>query len=83
MSNLLEDAQALVEGQRAQDYGDIQANFTRIAGLWSAYLGVCITAHDVAYMMVLLKVSRLRQNTRHKDGLIDIVGYSLCADRLV
>ena len=82
MSDLLEAAKALIDGQRAIDYGDVNESFTRIAGLWSAYLNVEIDAHDVAYMMVLLKVSRLRGSKGHPDSLIDAIAYLLCSDRL-
>lgn len=62
--------------ERAQHYGDPRPNHDRIAGLWSAYLGTPITAHDVAAMMVLLKVARAKVDPGHDDNLIDIIGYA-------
>jgi len=44
--------------QRAEEYGDAKASFTRIGNLWANYLGVKISPHEVAMMMVLLKISR-------------------------
>jgi len=82
MSDLLEAAKALIDGQRAIDYGDVNESFTRIAGLWSAYLNTPIDAHDVAYMMVLLKISRLRGSKLHRDSHLDAIAYVLCADRI-
>lgn len=82
MSDLLEAARALIDGQRAVDYGDVNESFTRIAGLWSAYLNTPIDAHDVAYMMVLLKISRLRGSKLHRDSHLDAIAYVLCADRI-
>ena len=78
---IIQEAESLVNGQRAQDYGDINESFTRIAGMWSAYLGVTITPHDVVNMMIQLKVSRAR-NSRKYDSFLDIVGYVLCAEKL-
>ena len=53
--------------ERAKDYGSGDENLTRIAGLWSAYLGTPITAHDVCWLMVLVKASRARQDGGAKD----------------
>jgi len=44
--------------QRGKEYGSASKSFGRIATLWEAYLGFPIKAHEVAMMMVLLKVSR-------------------------
>lgn len=80
--SITEEAQKLVNGDRQKDYGDMQESFNRIAGLWSAYLGVGVNALDVAKMMILLKVSRAKNNN-HRDSYIDIVGYVECADQLM
>ncbi len=79
---IIEEAKALVKGDRQKDYGDMQESFNRIAGLWSAYLGIDVNALDVAKMMILLKVSRAK-NSNHRDSYIDIVGYVECADQLM
>lgn len=73
-----EGVQAVI-GPRDAAYGHPGDNLGRIAGLWSAYLGQGVTAHDVALMLVLTKVSRLR-NSSHRDGYVDIVGYAVCAE---
>jgi len=68
-------AQRAVYGARRHDYGTPKANHTRTARLWSAYLGVPITARDVCMLNVLQKVSR----DRHRavaDNLVDIAGYA-------
>lgn len=80
--SIIEDALSLVEGQRKTDYGDMHESFERIAGFWSAYLGIAIGACDVAKMMILLKVSRATNNN-HRDSYVDIVGYVECIDRLL
>lgn len=76
------EAKGLVNGQRNKDYGDISDSFRRIAGLWSAYLGIQIDKFDVAKMMMLLKVSRAKHNN-HRDSYVDIVGYVECVEKLV
>ena len=80
--SILEEAEALIDGDRAKDYGDMNESFTRIAGLWGAYLGVNIDKYDVAKMMMLLKVSRSK-NSNHYDSLVDIVGYCLCVEKMM
>jgi hypothetical protein len=69
---------ALVTGARGEAYGPPEKSFRRIAGLWSAYLGHEVTTHDVAALMILLKVSREKSN-HHEDNLTDIEGYVYCA----
>lgn len=36
--SITDEAKAIVIGDRQQDYGDMSESFTRIAGMWSAYL---------------------------------------------
>lgn len=80
--SIIEQAKSLVDGQRQDDYGNMDESFTRIAGLWSAYLGVTVNKFDVAKMMILLKVSRSKYNN-HLDSLVDCVGYVECIDRMM
>jgi len=62
--------------ERAATYGPVQGgNITRIADLWTAYLGTMVTEHDVAWMMVLLKASRSKQDPSHQDNYVDGLGY--------
>lgn len=82
MTSMTEEAQAIVNGQRQDDYGDINDSFLRIAGLWSAYLGIHVDKYDVAKMMMLLKVSRAKDKN-HRDSYVDIVGYVECVDKLM
>lgn len=82
MTAITDEAKQIVDGQRQQDYGDINDSFTRIAGLWSAYLGRHIDKYDVAKMMMLLKISRAK-NGNHRDSYVDIVGYVECVDKLM
>jgi len=80
--SITEDAKELVNGERQKEYGSVQQSFNRIAGLWSSYLGVPINEFDVCKMMILLKVSRAKDNN-HRDSYVDIVGYVECIDKLL
>lgn len=80
---VLETAGRLIGKDRAQVYGDAQESFEAIAAMWTAYLKNHATdvalhplqAADVAAMMVLMKVSRLRCALDHGDTWVDIAGY--------
>lgn len=50
-SETLDKAKACVCGQRENEYGSPEDNFTAIAGFWSVYKGVEFTANDVAMML--------------------------------
>jgi hypothetical protein len=67
---------------RQQHYGDPRPNHERIAGLWSAYIGQTLTAHDVAMMMVLLKVARAKVDAHHEDNYDDAAAYLSIARRV-
>jgi hypothetical protein len=89
LPNILDEAKNIVDGDRAKEYGDVDASFTRIAALWSAYLSdetipflVEINKFDVAKMMILLKVSRAAESN-HRDSYIDIAGYVACVDKML
>ncbi len=79
-SQLLEDADMLVNGDRNNDYGPPTQDFSRTAALWSIYLDGkrMLDAHDVAVMMILLKVSRLSWSPNNRDSWVDIAGYAAC-----
>jgi hypothetical protein len=80
-SEVLDTADLLINGDRARQYGSAAENFTTIARMWSAYLGRDVAASDVANMMALLKIARLR-NGVHEDSSIDGCGYLALAHEL-
>ena len=57
-------------------YGTPEENFQNIADLWKAYWGAPISTHDVAVMMMLVKVARLMKSPYHYDSWVDICGYA-------
>ena len=76
---ILEAALETVTGHRVEDYGKPENNFQTIAELWTVYKGQQFTAHDVAMMMALLKVARIKSNHGSSDSYIDLAGYAACA----
>lgn len=72
---------------RQATHGRPEDNFADIALMWQIYKGTEFTAEDVAVMMALVKVARLKSNADHVDNWIDLAGYAICggsiqADRL-
>ena len=72
----------LVDGDRRRQHGEPKAAHTRIAAFWSAYLDRPITAHDVAILMILLKVARTKNGTINFDNYVDVAGYAGVAAEL-
>ena len=79
---LLREAIRCVTGHRVDEHGKPEDNFKKIAKLWQAYNGHEYTAHDVAMMMALLKVARIRTGHGGKDSYIDLAGYAACAGEM-
>ena len=78
----LKTALKLLSGKRQHEYGNKKENHENIARLWSAYLDHFISAHDVAILMLLLKVARAKFGNPSSDTYIDMVGYSAIAGEL-
>lgn len=81
-SEILDTAKTMVCGQREQDYGKAENNFSVIAEFWSTYLDTDISARDVAVMMCLLKIGRIKTGTGTDDSFIDLAGYAACAGEI-
>lgn len=71
---ILMEADRLIHGDRQKHYGEPAENFAVIAAMWSAYLGHTIQPRDVANLMALLKIARLR-NGPHEDSATDGAAY--------
>lgn len=81
--DILDNAKRCVCGQREQDYGSPENNFERIAALWNAYLGAkTVDAVDVAMMLALLKVARIKTGRGTVDSFVDLAGYAACAGEI-
>lgn len=78
-ATILAEADSIVNGTRAQDYGE--NSLPRIAEYWSTYLGRAVDGRDVANLMILLKVAREGHGPK-RDNHVDIAGYTALADQL-
>lgn len=86
IETILEAAEDAVGVTRIVDYGHPFEDFTRISRLWAAYLGINeldIQPEDVAVMMQMVKQSRLRNTSNHRDSIIDIAGYARCHEMII
>lgn len=79
---ILETAFQCVTMDRAATHGDAEQTFGLIAQLWSAYAQHPFSASDVAAMMGLMKIARLKGNPAHADSWIDLAGYAACGGEL-
>ena len=79
--DILDQAKVCVCGHRQSDYGTPEDNFNRIGKLWSAYMDIEFTAKDVAIMMALLKVARIKAGNSI-DSAVDLAGYAACAGEI-
>lgn len=78
-AELLDAARQTVCADRQDVHGNPEDSFGTIANLWSAYLGhVRLSPADVAAMMALLKIARIRGNPKHMDSWTDLAGYAAC-----
>lgn len=83
-SSVLNEANKIVNGERAGTYGGPEDAFKTVADLWNAYFNQSskgipsIKAHDVAILLALLKVARLKATPTHRDSWVDLAGYAAC-----
>ena len=73
---LLDQAKDLVNGARAEIYGDAYDNHVRVAKLWSAILDQEITVSQVYQCLIALKLARLSVTPTHTDSWVDLAGYA-------
>ena len=82
-ATILQKAKECVCGDREEDYGTPENNFQVIANLWNNYLNIdYITPLDVAMMMSLLKIARIKTGKYKEDSFIDLAGYAACAGEI-
>ena len=79
---ILQLAGTLINGDRADDYGDAKVNHQRIANGWNVIVKAALETHGeltpahVALMMDWLKSCRLMKTIDHDDSWIDKAGYT-------
>jgi hypothetical protein len=81
-SEILDTAKEYVTKDRADTHGDAESNFGLISCYWSAHLDATVTPHDVAVMMTLFKLARMKSNPAHVDSAVDAAGYSALAGEI-
>ena len=80
-------ATEIIFGDREQTYGKPGKNLVLISKLWSEYIEgkygekYLLSAEDVCYMMILLKIARLA-NSHTDDNVIDVMGYAGLVERI-
>jgi hypothetical protein len=80
---MLDRCKEVVTKQRASQYGTPEDSFGDIAKMWETYLGVPIGPHNVAVMMILLKVVRMKSSPKKPDSWLDVAGYAACGCEIV
>jgi hypothetical protein len=66
-SHVLRTAEQLVNHERNTSYDEPEADFRKTAAM-----------HDVAAMMILLKMSRISHDPANFDSWVDVAGYAAC-----
>lgn len=82
-ASLLDEAKALVTGDRNNTYGAPTQDFQRTADALQAmgYRGPdgrALQAHDVAILVAMVKISRLMWTPQKRDSWADLAGYAAC-----
>ena len=83
-AEILDTAKQYVTKDRDATHGDMEDNFDSIAELWQIYFNNewDFTSTDVAVMMALLKIARLKSNKSNPDNWVDACGYMACGGEL-
>lgn len=79
---ICQEADRVVSTDRRADYGHPLDNWTQTAAMWSAILGVEVTAEQGLLCMIAAKISR-ETNAPKRDNLVDIAGYAKCVDLVI
>ncbi len=81
-TDILDAARQCITVDRQKTHGDAEDSFGLIAAYWSAHLDAHITATDVAVMMTLFKLARMKGNQTHIDNAVDAAGYVALAGEM-
>lgn len=85
--DFLDEAEKLINGPRAKDYGPAKMNHERIAAIWNIMLDKklvqAIAPEDVVACMVGLKLARLAEDITKDDSWVDIIGYAALGGEII
>jgi len=73
-------AKRLTSYDRQLDYGSPIEDFTKQSRMWSVILQTNVTPQQIAMCMIAVKLCRMTNSPRHRDSVVDIVGYARCLD---
>lgn len=60
---------------RGDVYGTVRGNHERIARIANELTGRTLRAHDIAMVLVAVKLSRIAQSPDHVDSYVDAINY--------
>ena len=85
--DFLQEAEGLINGPRAKEYGPAKLNHQRIADIWTILLrcklSSDITPQEVVACMVGLKLARLAEDINKEDSWVDIIGYAALGGEII
>ena len=79
---ILQEAQRLVYGDRQIDYGHPLDDFSKTAKIWSAIIGIGVSAEQVGLCMCAVKISR-QCNAPKQHNMVDLAGYAETVQRVI
>lgn len=80
-SSVLHRADAIINGEKRDAYGDAKKSLSAVAAKWSIRHGIPITPLQVCQDMIDLKQTRL-DHKFDADTILDIAGYTGLADQV-
>ena len=85
--DFLDEAEKLINGPRAKEYGPAKMNHQRIADIWTillkSKLDADITPEEVVACMVGVKLARLAEDINKDDSWVDIIGYAALGGEII
>lgn len=79
---ILDEAARCVCGNRENQYGSPEDNFKLIAALWGDYLRWEITPVDVAMMLAMRDIAKIKSGTMTRNSFVDAAGYIACGGEI-
>ena len=81
-AGILDEAARIVTQDRNVTHGEPEETFGLIAAYWSAHLGIAVSETDVAALMTLFKLARLKANPTNPENWVDGCGYLACGGEI-
>lgn len=68
--------------QRGEQYGDVDNTFAKASIIASASINKNLSSHDIAMVLMAVKMARISNNPAHLDSYEDMSVYSAIAGQL-